>query len=121
MRRGIAILLTVLFSSLLILPLFARPFQSSLPACCRKSGKHHCAMQLETGNEPALSTIEAKCPYLPHAMMAAHQDGFSPRIGQAIVSTMLRYPELAAQAETGFRASHYRSRQKRGPPSSLLL
>jgi hypothetical protein len=45
MRRSLAAILTVLFSWMLILPVFAPAFSSKLPACCLKSGRHHCMMR----------------------------------------------------------------------------
>src|SRR5579872_5652376 len=64
MRRISAILLLALFSFSLIGPLsFAQDAESNLPACCRRGGKHHCAMttvRSESSSGPALQT--ARCP-----------------------------------------------------------
>jgi hypothetical protein len=60
MRRAIAISLMMLFSWTLIAPFYARDSGANLPACCRKNGKHHCAMhtidQL-AGNQRGVTTV----------------------------------------------------------------
>jgi hypothetical protein len=68
MRRAIAISLMMLFSWTLIAPFFAPDVQASLPACCRKNGKHHCAMRimgLLAGNQRGFTTVAEKCPRCP--------------------------------------------------------
>ncbi len=122
MRRSIAIVLTLVFSSLLILPAFASSAESNLPACCRRDGTHHCMMR--TGSPSAsgvsIAAIGEKCPYLQHSTTAAHVETFTPALNQAIFAGMVRHPEVSPQTEAGYRASYLRSEQKRGPPTSLL-
>ncbi len=69
MRRALAAMLVVLFSFPLIAPALASgPNDSQLPACCRRNGKHHCAMQMaEMTREPSLALchVSEKCPYAP--------------------------------------------------------
>lgn len=50
-----------------------------LPACCRRSGKHHCMMRMMEGSQdttgssssPQLARLFEKCPYLPGAVSVA--------------------------------------------------
>ena len=69
MRRAFAVTLVLVFSLPLIAPLLAStPDESQLPACCRRNGKHHCAMSMEVGNIPSrFHVVSEKCPYSPFA------------------------------------------------------
>jgi hypothetical protein len=125
MRRALAIFLLVGFSFPLIAPLFASgPSESSLPACCRRDGKHHCTMGATMeGQVPSSDrTITERCPYapfaglalmLPHAFAAAHRS--IAAAGPAGPAAMV------GDALAGYRISADRTRQKRGPPSHLSL
>jgi hypothetical protein len=124
MRRAFAILLVLVFSLPLIAPAFASaPDEWQLPACCRRDGKHHCAMKMEVGNIPStFQVVSEKCPYspfnhgpltLPHAFAAPADSAFStPASGTAAI---------VREAEAGYRISADRARHKRGPPALLSL
>lgn len=124
MRRGPAIMLVFLFSFSLIGPALFVDDESNLPACCRRDGKHHCAMvDRDMAQEPpsgaAAGALRTKCPFfpsggavLPHscgAVLAACQTA------GAVVSQIAG----PAQAEARYRISFSRSHQKRGPPTLL--
>jgi hypothetical protein len=123
-RRAFGILLLLLFSLPLIAPAFASgPDDSQLPACCRRDGKHHCAMNMEAGSIPSsFHVISARCPYSPfihgplmpqHAFAAPADSGFpSPATGTGAV---------IREAEAGYRISADRARHKRGPPQKPAL
>lgn len=71
MRRALASLLIAVFS----FPLFAAGIFSEstpeLPACCRRSGKHHCAMaDTPTSGAPTIAANQSKCPLFPKANLA---------------------------------------------------
>jgi hypothetical protein len=130
MQRSIAIVLALVFSSLLIAPAlaaFAAP-ESNLPACCRKNGAHHCSMMQNSMMQGAASSnqgtsvaaIGQKCPYSPKGFVAAHPGTSLRPSGAAVFAGFISHPSISAEAEAGFRVSHHRSRQKRGPPSSLF-
>jgi hypothetical protein len=44
MRRALALLLLAVIGSPLITPLLFASARADLPVCCRRDGKHHCAM-----------------------------------------------------------------------------
>jgi hypothetical protein len=123
MRRGIAIVLTLLFSWLLIVPAFAASSDSTIPVCCRKNGKHHCmARGMAQGSSgAAISVVTEKCPCCPHATVASQTQFCAPATSQAVFAGLLRHPAVAPQTEASYRISYDRSRQKRGPPSLILL
>ena len=130
-------LLSILLFGATLLPLIAPLLssgamaQSTLPACCRRAGKHHCAMSADAtamlmGDEKSsasrptrISAPCEKCPYSQRSLGAVHLQNFT---AAAIVSpraATLHAPSAAAQAECLRRISFDRSRQKRGPPALL--
>jgi hypothetical protein len=119
MRCSIAILLALVFGGAPILPAFASSVESTLPACCRKTGKHRCMLRMGS-SDVSFAAIGEKCPYSPHATAAMHVETFTPTLSQAIFAGIVRHPSVSPQTEAGYRASHLRSKQKRGPPSFLL-
>lgn len=125
MRRALAISMLLLFSLALISPLFASDVvQASLPACCRRVGKHHCSMP-EAGPDSRQRTsvgiIAEKCPYAPAAPAAFHLLVFAPPASDAVFAALISHPAVHAQTAAQYRISFDRSRQKRGPPTFFLL
>lgn len=73
-RRLLAVALLLTFISPVALPLFATTAdpEASLPACCRRHGKHHCAMtmaMLAIASRPAF--YAPPCPFYPTAATPA--------------------------------------------------
>jgi hypothetical protein len=101
--------------------------QSTLPACCRRGGKHHCVMSPEvralllgeSNGAIRLGTPPEKCPYRQHSLVAVHLQVFTPGAAATPAAFLLHEPSAVAQAECLRRISFDRSRQKRGPPSLL--
>jgi hypothetical protein len=122
MQRSIATGLTLLLGWLLIASALVSG-ESTLPACCRKAGKHHCVMTHGTRAEdsvPTATNITAKCPCCPLFTAASQVQFCAPAIGQAIFAGAIRHPAVSPQTESNYRISHDRSRQKRGPPFLIL-
>jgi hypothetical protein len=121
-------LLSILLFGATLLPLIAPLLstgamaESMLPACCRRSGKHHCAMAMTTATSkaPQVSAPCDKCSYRQNSTGAVHLQVFTPGTASAQHAGALRQPPLAAQAECLWRISFDRSRQKRGPPVVLI-
>ena len=69
MRRALAIFLLAVISSPLVAPLLQADTASDLPACCRRDGKHHCAMASmadeASSATPAFTQFHPKCPLFP--------------------------------------------------------
>lgn len=95
--------------------------ESSLPACCRRHGKHHCAMtgqteQASSGGETTLAANDT-CPFAPQAMAAT-----APSVGAVLTPAF--HPTLLASEPCVPRAAvtlavlaNRRSQPKRGPPT----
>jgi hypothetical protein len=124
-------LLSILVFAATLLPLIAPVLssgamaQSTLPACCRRGGKHACAMLGDPSmqkagaalTQPGFRTPLEQCPYRQCSLGAVHLQTFTPGVPSAALAGMLRPPSVTAQAECLWRISFDRSRQKRGPPS----
>lgn len=102
--------------------------QSTLPACCRRTGAHHCMMSAAErammlgaapATAPSISALPQQCPYRQHSLAASHLQVFTPASAATHTTFLLRAPSASAQAECLRRISFDRSRQKRGPPSHL--
>jgi hypothetical protein len=118
-------LLIALFSfSLIGSALFISP-SGNLPECCRRAGKHHCAMMMATDDDQedspsasAFKSVPEKCPFYPKAgALPSAAKTVVTQPAQELVAALLSYPAVIAQAESRYRVSFSRSRQKRGPPS----
>jgi hypothetical protein len=121
MRRFLATLLAALFSFLLIMPAFAASLRPNLPACCRKEGKHHCAMQAGHASESAVVAASDKCPFFPQVSVAPHYGINVTTQAAAIFAVWISHPHGSPQIEAVYRISYQRSHQKRGPPSLFVL
>lgn len=112
-------LLLLLLTSPLVTPLFARNPQSDLPACCRRSGKHHCAdhMQMPASDGAQFMSSGMKCPMFPVRLATpGHSPQILPTNSQAFYGAIISHPAIHAQAEISYRICWSRSQQKRGPP-----
>ena len=96
---------------------------SGLPACCRKDGKHKCAMSgmMDETSGPSFRAT-SQCPLFPSSSAApvCRTTGAPVPSRQQVcgIATFVSRPE---QAEAQYRISFNRSRQKRGPPSQFDL
>ena len=103
-----------------MLPVFGGTAESNLPACCRKNGKHHCAMLDKLAAlGVSFAAIKGKCPSFPRATAAGHIETFKAAKRLAIFGGTFGHPTVSPQTEAGYRVSRFRSEQKRGPPSFL--
>lgn len=122
MRRLLAISLLLLFSLPLVSPLLGESVgEASLPACCRRNGKHHCEMMGmgASTSRTGAGAIREKCPYTPAAPAVLLLPSFTPSTAAAIFAGIASHPAIAPQAEAQLRISFDRARQKRGPPALL--
>jgi hypothetical protein len=114
-------LLLILACDTALPALLAGP-ESNLPACCRRDGKHHCAMmgmleQQQENSGPSWNTVAKKCPLFPRATVAFFADPCTPIPATGFAGLLSGASVVKAQSEVLFHVSHSRTRQKRGPPS----
>lgn len=128
LRRLISILLLAVFGLPLALPLFAQGGldEAGLPACCRRTGAHQCAMSMAerpqaAPHSPTVSTPAEHCPYCAQAPATVHPDSFAAAPTDALFADLACLPAVHAQTESRWRSARDRSRQKRGPPVAQLV
>jgi hypothetical protein len=123
LRRFFTILLLAIIGLPLAAPLFAASSrdESSLPACCRRNGKHHCMggmeMSSEASSKPAFNAPKDICPYAPTLPTAIHRNSFATFSRTATSIVLQTHDTIVAQTECKLHISRSRSRQKRGPPT----
>ena len=92
----------------------------NLPACCRRDGKHHCAMMagaMASSNEIQLKSSPEPCPFRGSAGYPAHSSSAFIPAAQVYFAALVSHPAIHAQTTAIMRVSALRSHQKRGPPS----
>lgn len=94
---------------------------SSLPACCRRAGKHGCAMTAAAPSGASGSALQAApCPMYPRAVaIPAQAKANGVTASAATLAANVSHSALQPQTEARYRISYNRSSQKRGPPSFL--
>jgi hypothetical protein len=120
MCRAIAITLLALFGWTPVAPLFAANSEANLPPCCRRHGKHRCAMQRllascgKPGGPPA---FDERCPYAGKSDAPAQMRLPRPEAGSAVAAAIV--VEAAAAVEIPARRESYffDSNPLRGPPA----
>ena len=127
LRRLLPILLLVVFMLPLFAPLlaFGQGKGADLPACCRRNGKHHCALGMAEKSQLAAHDTAPKwaapldrCPYCPASLASGQlHETFAAPPAQAFYAQISSHPAGVAQTESRRRISRDRSRQKRGPPT----
>jgi hypothetical protein len=126
-KRALASFWLSLFGFALLLPAFSGGGDSDLPACCRRDGKHHCAMMEITDMaasdaspaSPELRSVPPRCPlYLKHeALPVGLETVAAPAvsaIGQQVICDRAWQP-----VENPRSVILDSSSQKRGPPNPL--
>lgn len=119
--RAISILLLLIFSSMLMEPLFASDPETNLPPCCRRHGKHHCMMQMmqRSDGRPGFTALHGKCPCFPKGTVAALSWLFEPQSCRVLQAAAMTTYLIAPQTESAFAPRFFDSHPKRGPPSPL--
>jgi hypothetical protein len=129
LRRLLSILLLAIIGLPFLTPLLAQGAaeDASLPVCCRKSGKHHCAMRLadhlqaSQSHQSTVSTVSETCPSYPGIVAATHPNLLADPVSVSVATALLSHPTGTVQTECKRRIAQDRSRQKRGPPYTSLL
>ncbi len=112
MRRLAASLLLVLLLAGLALPmLLAR--ESGVPACCRRSGKHHCLMLPQ---EDGFRAVAANCPHRRFTALTSHSTTFGAAATALSVSLDCKNSVAFEPPDVALHVAG--NAQKRGPPLS---
>ncbi|HEX4154634.1 MAG TPA: hypothetical protein VHY48_03390 [Acidobacteriaceae bacterium] len=124
MRRLLSLVLLAAIGLPIVAPAFAlaQDPDAGLPICCRRHGKHHCALLMDMRSRAHSGPqAVAVCPFYPQNSIAPVV-GAHPLLLQAASSTAAFASALtpAARATTHRRVARERSLYKRGPPTQRL-
>jgi len=117
---AISVLAAICFS--LIAPLALADPKSTLPACCRRNGAHHCSMPEDDGAPSSgFQAVFEKCPLFPLST-AAPPCGSAAAVESSTATFALPLSRSFLARETESRPHHFfhDARQKRGPPDLLV-
>lgn len=125
MRRLLSILLVIFFGFGPLTATLQGGDDSSLPACCRRNGAHHCAMADEAlariaseSGAPAFSA-PSHCPLYPHApaVTIAPVHALAARISTP--ASLLKRPSTPPALHLSMAVSDPGTHSGRGPPAFL--
>lgn len=126
MRRLLSFVLLLVFGLPVVAPAFGATAnaETSLPACCRRNGAHHCVMtpeQIEAlRHGTQFNAVRSKCPFCPSTPIGVHYEVPAlQRPSNLHVSTTMQQAQFR-QAEAWARVAMAGARYKRGPPQNLL-
>ena len=121
LRRNLALLLLAVMISPIVALLLASSPESNLPACCRRNGKHHCAImspEPERSSRPSL--YACRCPEYPNlSFLSGSRLVYFALSRNASFSPPVPRPTIALSARSFDVERFSRSSQKRGPPTVL--
>ena len=112
MRRALATLLLVLFCFGLGSP-FLQAQPNAVPACCRRDGKHHCAM---SPKGDGFRAIAPTCPYRSFRALIPPSAGL--KVSSAVLSIGTRGQFRILGTPTLIALQALGTAQERGPPVS---
>ena len=108
--------LSIIWAGLLT-PFAAGAQLSTVPACCRRSGTHHCEMYSRSSREMGFQSPRPKCPYATPVLLASVNvlrsgtfNLVAPSIARFVALAPLDCPRATDSQNQGARA----------PPQSFL-
>jgi hypothetical protein len=126
MRRGLSILLILVFGLGPLSATLEASDDASLPACCRRHGTHHCAMtmraavstpQVQSRSKPTVSA-PLTCPNYPGlAAVIASPVPALPASGACLAALPMQ-AVLPVTVPVTMLASFIRTHAGRGPPAA---
>jgi hypothetical protein len=125
LKRLIADTMLVILIASLLAPLALGFQQSSVPACCRRNGKHHCmagmsGMMPSNDKAPSFRTLPSRCPF--RSTVATLVPVAQPRVERTSATTYVPPSAILAGEQESFTVSvsaHFAFSQ-RGPPTRSL-
>jgi hypothetical protein len=123
MRRALSILLMLLVGAGPLSYAFTLSDELSLPACCRRHGAHHCAMdgdQSQKAAGPAAAKARSRCPHYPQHSNARTSSYAATGGSLQVAMHVAREISCTGPAANGFTSIHLRAPVLRGPPADRL-
>jgi hypothetical protein len=107
-------------------PLVPSPQFETVPACCRRDGKHHCMKMASSRRDiseraaASISPAQTKCPLFPQALPWPMRVPVALRAVSAVFAEVVARPAVPPHTQNQCRVSLIRSHQKRGPPAVVF-
>jgi hypothetical protein len=133
MRRALSILLVLFFGLGPLAATLGAEEDTSLPACCRRLGAHHCAMRMSDASRmPDAATMAdaasgkaglrapATCPSLPDYAAATTSAPYALTALPVSLPGLLAQRHSPAAGRAAARLSQIRTRSGRAPPAASL-
>ena len=125
MRRGFSIFLVLLFGMGPLSAMIPGSEDASLPACCRRHGAHHCAMNMQMAAmmakiadpRPAFSA-PLTCPLYPGLTMTILMPAHALTAVQASQQVTWTRAITPVHARAAEHSNPSRTHAGRGPPSA---
>lgn len=118
MRRILSISLLVVLGIGLGLPFVQA--QETVPACCRRDGKHHCNANMGASGEssglPGFKSAVETCPYRHHPALTSEQSALTATPHQ--IGIFVFCSEALQPTESNFYSNRPNDAHKRGPPAA---
>jgi hypothetical protein len=126
MRRALSILLILFFSLGSLAATLGASEDTRLPACCRRNGAHHCAMNMgeaamsaEVAGGQTIVRAPSTCPAFPGAAAITTSGRHALAAAPVTLPVLVAQPHSPAAARASARISQIRTRSGRAPPASL--
>lgn len=117
LKRASVIFVLLTMIVVVIAPALFADRASLLPACCRRDGKHHCAItSAESLDGPALKAFAEKCPLFPRATPTTQNHNSCRPVSVTFCDGAISDPVRLVRLDVSYRVPSGRSHQRRGPP-----
>ena len=120
MRRIVSIVVLAVFAWQLAAPLLGPDPDATLPPCCRRHGKHHCAMSWmaeQNSGRPGFKAVTEKCPYGEVIAAAQRSPVFQLGSGSAVYQSRGAVQAPISQSPSVSSYLILRGQLLRGPPA----
>lgn len=126
MRRGISILLALIFGMGPLAAALPGAEDAALPPCCRRQGAHHCAMAAHMAAMMAAEEADgitslsapATCPLYPGAKIAVLTTPYALMAAAGPVPALAVGEHVLLPGDAGDLKGPARAHTARGPPSA---
>lgn len=119
---ALAILLALIAPSFLVFASSSSAPGDNLPACCRRDGKHHCAMMMaaeHASSDHRFASVPETCPFRDAVINGCRTAVSLASPALSHFAELISYHAHHEQVFAAARVSEARSHQKRGPPTYL--
>ena len=115
MRRIVSIAVLLVLLTTTLAPL-GQASASSVPACCRAEGKHHCEMSMGASGLEGFKSVPQVCPYRIHAAVTSSLVALTAETHHTAIFVVSN--KAAQPTEVTLGTSLNDDTHKRGPPAA---